>query len=171
MVTGFLRIKRRRERRPEMPIESRWQHSYRRVREIAGEMKARVKLFWELQELWLQTRKRTAVEHQVADILHDAALTGQRAKLRLADWQAAFAQAQAEVPSKARLWLARWNLLSLKWTYTREDLNSYWRSTREKISRHAYLKVNWLRVSWRALRELTISARFALSMFTRASVS
>ena len=128
-------------------------------------------LFWELQELWLQTRKRTAVEQQVADILHDAARTGQRAKLRLADWQAAFAQAQARVPSKARLWLSRWNLLSLKWTYTREDLNTYWRSTQEKLSRHAYLKINWVRVSWRLMREMTLSAHFALRMFLRVSVS
>ena len=169
MVTGFFRQKKRRERRPGMTVEGRWSHLVHRVGEVWQEAKARVVLMMELQELWLQTRKRTEAEQRAADIIHELACTGQRAQLRLADWQEAFREAQARVPSRFRLWLARWNLLSLKWTYTREDLNTYWVGTRDKLSRHAYLSINWLRVSWRFLREMSITARFALSMMRKST--
>jgi len=167
MVTGFLRRKVRKERRPGLPVEGRWAYAVARVRELKSEMHKRVRLLWELQELWLQTRRRTEVEMRVADVMHELALTTKRARFRLADWQLAFAQAQARVPSRVRLWLARLNVLSLRWTYTRQDLNLFWHHTRELWSRRAFHRINWLRVPWNLLRDMTITVRFALSMAFR----
>lgn len=55
MITGFFRRKARLERRPTFPIESRWTYTRRRTREVGHILKEWVKLYWEMQELWLAT--------------------------------------------------------------------------------------------------------------------
>lgn len=59
MVTGFVRLKDRRSRRPGLPIEGRWQFARRRLRDTAEMAVAYGKLLLEVQELWLATRIRT----------------------------------------------------------------------------------------------------------------
>lgn len=56
LLTGFFRIKDRKERRPGYPIDSLWVHWRRRWREVKTLLKGWGKLFFEMQELWLQTR-------------------------------------------------------------------------------------------------------------------
>jgi len=167
MATGFLRRKARTERRPGLPIEPRWRFFRARVRELKTEFYRRVHLLWELQELWLQTRRRTEVEARIADTMHELVLSTQRARLRLADWQQAFAQAQVRVPSRMRILLARLNLLSLRWTYTRQDLNHFWHETREHWMRRAYHRINWFRLTWNLVRDMILTARFALTLALR----
>ncbi len=57
MVAGFLRIKRRTEVRPGTPVMSRTSFALMRIRDFWGGLKKRIQLFFELQELWLLTRK------------------------------------------------------------------------------------------------------------------
>lgn len=56
MLVGLFRRKRRKDRRPGMPIEPRWTHFRRRVRETFRLIRIYIRLFFEFQELWLQTR-------------------------------------------------------------------------------------------------------------------
>jgi Radical SAM superfamily len=58
MITGFVRLKDRRSRRPGFPIERRWAFFRRRVREHAHMLREYVKICLEMQELWLATRIR-----------------------------------------------------------------------------------------------------------------
>ncbi len=56
MLTGFFRLKDRTERRPGYPVDTRWAHLRRRWREVRALLRAWLRLFLEMQELWLQTR-------------------------------------------------------------------------------------------------------------------
>ena len=68
MMTGFFRIKHRKDRRPGLPKESRLSFAWRRTKEAAREVHTYVKMFFEFREVWLQTRpkKQASVspEHQ-----------------------------------------------------------------------------------------------------------
>jgi len=164
MVTGFVRIKGRRNHRPEVARQPVVRYWAGRVREFAHDMKMRFKLMYELQELWLQTRRRTETEIKVADFLNAVARQTARARLHVSDWQEAFVAATGRAPSRVRLFFGRMNILSLRWTYTRQDLDNYWKTTREQIRRGAILRVNWLRAAWNVVRDVTITSRFALAL-------
>jgi len=56
MLTGFFRLKDRKERRPGFPVDSVWTHWRKRWPEIKVLLRGWVRLFFDLQELWLQTR-------------------------------------------------------------------------------------------------------------------
>jgi radical SAM superfamily enzyme YgiQ (UPF0313 family) len=56
MISGFLRLKDRTQRRRGQAIESRLVHLRRRLPEVARQLRQWVKLFFEMEELWLQTR-------------------------------------------------------------------------------------------------------------------
>jgi radical SAM superfamily enzyme YgiQ (UPF0313 family) len=58
MVTGFVRLKDRRSRRPGLPLESRWVFMRRRVKDLTQLTIGYAKLVLEMQELWLATRIR-----------------------------------------------------------------------------------------------------------------
>ena len=58
MVTGLFRLKDRTSRRATFPIERRWPFFRHRSREIAHLLREYLKLYFEIQELWLQTRIR-----------------------------------------------------------------------------------------------------------------
>ncbi|HEU4401426.1 MAG TPA: radical SAM protein [Candidatus Polarisedimenticolia bacterium] len=56
MITGFVRLKDRKERRRGRAVEGRLAHLKRRLPEIVAQIRAYVRLFLEMEELWLQTR-------------------------------------------------------------------------------------------------------------------
>jgi radical SAM superfamily enzyme YgiQ (UPF0313 family) len=58
MVTGLFRLKHRTSRRATFPIERRWPFARRRAAEIAHVLREYLKLYFEMQELWLLTRIR-----------------------------------------------------------------------------------------------------------------
>jgi hypothetical protein len=60
MMTGFVRVKPRRERRPGYHIDGRLRHLRRRVPEILGMVGGYARLIGELRRLWLETRSATA---------------------------------------------------------------------------------------------------------------
>lgn len=57
MVAGFIRRKKRTDIRPGKPLESRWSFTMRRIRELTVGLLKRARLFGELNELWLLTRR------------------------------------------------------------------------------------------------------------------
>ncbi len=56
MITGFLRLKDRTQRRRGFAVEGRLAHLRRRVPEVWTQLRAYGRLFVEMQDLWLQTR-------------------------------------------------------------------------------------------------------------------
>jgi hypothetical protein len=58
MVTGFVRLKDRRSRRPGFPIESRLRFLRRRMKDLTALTIGYARLVLEMQELWLATRIR-----------------------------------------------------------------------------------------------------------------
>ncbi len=64
MICGFLRLKDRRQRRPGFAVEGRLAHARRRARELFRNARALVRLYRDMQEVWLATRGRPALEEQ-----------------------------------------------------------------------------------------------------------
>jgi radical SAM superfamily enzyme YgiQ (UPF0313 family) len=84
MVTGFLRLKDRQQRRATFPLESRWVYFRRRVRDIAHILRAYVEIFVVMQELWLTTRIRRDEYAFLGDLRKLASRSRQEAKLNWA---------------------------------------------------------------------------------------
>ena len=57
MVAGFVRRKHRTDVRPGTPVMGRIEFAMMRIRELVGGFRKRITLFFQLQELWLLTRK------------------------------------------------------------------------------------------------------------------
>lgn len=164
MLSGFFRLKGRTAARPGKEVPGRFAYWKQRVVEVSREMRLRYHLMLELQELWLQTRCKTETELRVADFLNEMTRQTKKARLRISDWQTAFQNANSKAPSSIRLFLGRLNVVSLRWTYTREDLNNFWKSTRDNLRRGAIYRINWLRVGWNLVRDIAITTRFTLAM-------
>ncbi len=64
MICGFLRLRDRRQRRPGFAVEGRVAHARRRARELAANARALFRLYREMQEVWLATRGRPALEER-----------------------------------------------------------------------------------------------------------
>ncbi len=64
MICGFLRLKDRRQRRPGFAVEGRLAHARRRARELGRNLRALFRLYLDMQEVWLATRGRPALEEQ-----------------------------------------------------------------------------------------------------------
>ncbi len=58
MSMGFLRKKKRMERRSSMIIESRREFLHRRIKDFITQVKVIMRVFYEYQEIWLLTRKQ-----------------------------------------------------------------------------------------------------------------
>jgi len=58
MISGFFRLKDRTIRRPGFAVQGRWQHARMRAREIARTLAQWARMYYDMQELWLQTRPR-----------------------------------------------------------------------------------------------------------------
>jgi radical SAM superfamily enzyme YgiQ (UPF0313 family) len=84
MMTGFFRLKDRTSRRATFPIESRYQFARRRAREIAHIVREYVKLYFEVQDLWLQTRIRRDEYRFLGDLRRLASQSMQDVKLNWA---------------------------------------------------------------------------------------
>lgn len=84
MVTGFIRLKDRRSRRPGLPIEGRWRFLRRRAREVTGQLREYAKIYLEMQELWLLTRIRRTDYEFLGDLRQLAAKSTQEVKLNWA---------------------------------------------------------------------------------------
>ncbi len=58
MSMGFIRRKKRKDRRPTLPMESYTEFLYRRIKDFANQIRVIFQVFYEYQEIWLLTRKQ-----------------------------------------------------------------------------------------------------------------
>ncbi|MBI4470488.1 MAG: radical SAM protein [Acidobacteria bacterium] len=140
MLHGFFRLKDRTDRRRGYPVESRLRHFVRRFREIRDFSLGAIHLLLEMEELWLQTRKRSEAELRVVSELKRIRAEARR-NLRVAELQLAHVRAKAHipeihVPSRLSLLFKDFNLaVAQRVTYSREDLKHYWINTKDRLRR------------------------------------
>lgn len=165
MMTGFFRLKGRTARRPGFPIASRLAYWRWRLPEVLGYLKAWGGFLLELEELWLQTRKRSEREQRLLEALSHIR-GGMLDNVRIQDLQLAYARAKLQVPSRLRLMAQKCNFWSLHLVTSRDDLRRFWRSTKQQVRTGNILKVpRMLQCLWRECKVLTgFAVSFAFNL-------
>jgi radical SAM superfamily enzyme YgiQ (UPF0313 family) len=134
MIHGFFRLKDRTDRRLGFAVESRPRHFIRRFREMRHLTRSWISLALEMEELWLQTRKRSEAEIRLLAEIKQLRRQVNR-NLRAAELQLAHVRAQIHFPDlhvPSRMALAFRNLnfrMAKRLTYSRADLRHYWLRT------------------------------------------
>jgi hypothetical protein len=179
MLDGFFRLKSRKERRGIYPLESRWVYFKRRVGDMKVTLIGWVKLAMEMEEVWLRTRTRGALEERVV-------LELSRRHKRILDWrnlrinelQAIYQKAAAylghsyqgniassvRIPSRFQLWLKKKDIFSDSLTFTRRPLNEFWGNVRQHLKRGELGRIRPARVAFTGFREFVLFAQFYLTI-------
>ncbi|MBN2320268.1 MAG: B12-binding domain-containing radical SAM protein [Acidobacteria bacterium] len=153
MIHGFFRIKDRTDRRPGFPVESRFRHFLRRFREIRELARSWILLALEMEELWLQTRKRSEAEVRLLAEIKRIRLQVNRnlhsAELQLAHIRARIHSPELRVPSRLSLAFRNLNFrMAKRITYSRSDLKLFWKrkySKRMSLMRPDRIVFNFLK--------------------------
>ena len=169
MVHGFFRLKDRTDRRTGFAVETRARHFARRVREIRRLAREWIALLLEMEELWLQTRKRSKAELRLVFELKRAR-EGVNRNLRTAELQLAYYRAKVYVPGlpvPSRLALAFRDLnfgLAKRVTYTRADVQRFWNKTWKRWRRRKILLIPPHKVCLHFLRDAQLMCLFAWAL-------
>ncbi len=183
MVHGFVRFKGRRDRRPGLPLETRWQYACRRLRDVGRYVRLWPRLAFEMEEVWLQTRKRSVLESRVIEELKrvPASARGWR-RVRLADLHRAYRRAvralrktvpptlpnvRIAVPSRVWLWVQRWNPFAHSLTWSRQSLQRFWNTCLVQVKRGQIHQVDVSGLAFNMLQEAALFAIFASLFFSR----
>jgi hypothetical protein len=175
MISGFFRLKDRLDRRPGYPIDTRWAYFQKRFRDILAGIKGRWKLTLELEEVWLATRPRTALEKKViSEVERLTRCAKEWRDLRISEIHHLYQQAASalekknlyrfRIPSKFQLWMDRINLFSVRLTFTRLPLEHFWKNTVTAWKRGDLLGVNYFRMLLASLEEVSLFIHFILSV-------
>ena len=161
MIHGFFRLKKRTDRRPGFPVESRLRHFKRRLRELGNLARSWLLLILEMEELWLQTRKRSAAEmYLLAEIkrLQQRAHRNLRAaELQLAHVHARMHFPELRIPSRLALMLRDFNFrLAKQLAHSRAEHKLFWR----RIRRSKILLVRPDKILFHLLKEFQLLVLF-----------
>ncbi len=134
MLHGFFRLKDRKDRRSGFAVESRLKHFSRRFRELRNLARSWILLLLEMEELWLQTRKRSEAETRLLEEIKRLRKQANRnlhsAELQLAHIRARIHFPELRVPSRIGLAFRDLNFrMAKRITYSRTDLKRFWRRT------------------------------------------
>jgi radical SAM superfamily enzyme YgiQ (UPF0313 family) len=135
MVAGFFRLKDRKTRRPGYAVDSLPLHAWRRAKETVSLLIAWAKFLKEMEEVWLQTRKRSETEERWLGQMQKVQGEVWQA-LRIGELQKVYDNAKDALPEKVRTLLDPLEDLSSRILLTRRDLNLFlrqWDNLREKI--------------------------------------
>lgn len=169
MIHGFFRLKDRTDRRPGFAVESRLKHFMRRLGELRTLARQWVSLALEMEELWLQTRKRSEAEvrllAEIKRLRMELNHSLHAADLQLAHMRAKIHFPDLRVPSRLALAFRTLNFsLAKQITYSRADLRHFWRRT----FRRRILLFRPDKVVVSALRDIQLFVLFARE-FARAA--
>ena len=163
MLTGLIRLKDRKNRRSGYEVQPLLTHLKMRAAEIFNESVGLVKVWWEIQELWLQTRPYTAFEIKVVKEwkqLRDSVA----GRLTVLEWRA----------SRFRLWYSvmeafrRINIFSLRGIQSRQDLNQFWEDARLCLSSRKFYRIRPIKLLTNSFRDIRVSFYFLRSITKRA---
>jgi hypothetical protein len=134
-----------------------------------------VRILFEFEELWLQTRKRSETELRVIEELARMRTSLHRS-LRISELQTAYERAKARMPSievPSRLSLLRKKISVVQGSRlreTRDDLSNYWTNVRHRIRRgrlEVLLRID--RMALNLLREVRLAMGFLIALSTGAN--
>ena len=184
MLHGFVRQKSRTERRESFPLESRYAFFMRRAKDIGRTLIGCFKLLMEMEEVWLETRKRGVLEERVV-------LELSRHQKRVLDWrdlhvrelQAFYRRSAAylehsyqrgisssvRIPSWFQLWFKKWNIFSDSLTFTRRPMNQFWRQIFEYLKRGQLYRLFYSKAVLMSFREVVLFVGFLFSLYNRSS--
>jgi radical SAM superfamily enzyme YgiQ (UPF0313 family) len=169
MIHGLFRLKDRTDRRPGFPIESRLRHIVRRFHDVRTLLLRWIALLLEMEELWLQTRKRSKAELRLVFELKRAREEVNR-KLRTAELQIAHYRAKVHVPelrvpSRLSLAFRDFNLsLAGRMNYSRADIQQFWNTTWKSWRRRKILRIRPHKVCLNFLRDAELMLLFAIAL-------
>ncbi|MEX0806502.1 MAG: radical SAM protein, partial [Candidatus Binatia bacterium] len=135
MVAGFFRLKDRKARRPGYAVDSLPAHAWKRAKEITNLFITWAKFLKEMEEVWLQTRKRSETEERWLEQIQKVQADVWQA-LRIGELQKLYNNAKETLPERARSLLEPLEELSSRILYDRNDLNRFlkqWENLRHKI--------------------------------------
>ena len=124
MIAGFFRLKDRLARRPGFAIDPLPVHLWKRTKEVARLFVSWAKFLKEMEEVWLQSRKKTEKEERwLAEIQKIQGEIWQA--LKIAELQTIYTDARASLPARVKALLDPIEELSSKIIYTPRDLNRF----------------------------------------------
>ena len=147
----------------------------RRIPEIGRYLRNALSLTLEMEELWLETRRRSEAEVRVLEELAWMR-AGLRRSMKISELQAAYARAKARVPSievPSRLSLLKGSFSVFRASalrQTRLDLVRFWIQMRRHLSQgriQVLLRAD--RIALNALREIRLLAGFLIALATGGS--
>jgi hypothetical protein len=144
MIAGFFRLKDRLSRRPGFAIDSLHVHLWKRAKEVFPLFLSWAKFLKEMEEVWLQTRKKSEKEEKWLE--EAQRIQGEIWQtLKIAEWRKAYSNAKSTLPTRARALLDPFEELSSKILFTRRDLNVFLRQWEGLQSRLLELRVHLIR--------------------------
>ncbi len=169
MIHGFWRLKDRLDRRPGYAVEPRLRHYARRLGELRRLVPAWLRLFLEMEELWLQTRKRSDAEvrllAELERLQQEAGRSLRAAELQIAHIRAKVHFPELRVPSRFALKLRDLNFnLTRRLTYSRADLDRFWRRTRWYWRRRHLLGIPPHKLALHLFRDANLLLQFAFAL-------
>ena len=186
MIHGFVRLKGRRERRPGLPIETPWQYFCRRARDVRRYSRLWPRLALEMEEVWLRTRKRSALEQRVIEELKrlPSSVRGWRrmhaSELQLAYRRAACALRRATprtlprphitIPPTVLLWAQRWNPWAHSLTWSRQSIRRFWKRCAIQLKRGHVHRLDISGLVFHVMQECALFVTFASLFFSRLLV-
>ena len=124
MVAGFFRLKERTSRRPGFAIDPLRVHLWKRSKEVFQLFLSWGHFLKEMEEIWLQTRKKSEKEERWLEEIQRIQGEIWQA-LKITEWQKVFSNARATLPARAMALLDPFEELSSKILFTRKDLNRF----------------------------------------------
>ena len=170
MMAGFLRKKSRSAIRSGVVAPGFWAFSRMRFRELSTYFKGMIKLIWEMQELWIQTRPRSAAEQVLSEELRRAYASVER-RLTVAELQLAYQRARThlpamKVPSKVFLYWQKWNLFyATQLVYTREDINRNWMRIIDRFQRRSIFGISPMHFVTNLWLDFQVTALFVHALY------
>jgi len=169
MIHGFFRLKDRKDRRPGFPVESRLTHCARRFHEIRSLVRAWIALALEMEELWLQTRRRSEAElrlmSELKRVREEVNRNLRAAEVQLAHYRAKVHVPELRVPSRISLAFRDLNIgLAKRVTYSRSDIQKFWNKTWKSWRRRKLFLISPHRVFLNFLRDVELLFLFAMAL-------
>jgi hypothetical protein len=126
MIAGFFRLKDRRSRRPGLAIDPLPVHFWKRAKEVFHLFNSWAKFLKEMEEVWLQTRKKSDREERWLEEAQRIQGEIWRA-LKIPEWQRTYSNAKVTLSGKSRALLDPFEELSSKILFSRQDLDAFLR--------------------------------------------
>jgi radical SAM superfamily enzyme YgiQ (UPF0313 family) len=169
MSHGLFRMKDRTDRRPGFPIESRFRHFVRRLRDVRSLARKWIALVLEMEELWLQTRNRSKAElrliFELKRVREEVNRNLRAAELQLAHYRAKLDVPELRVPSRLSLAFRDLNLdLARRVTYSRADIQMFWNTTWRRWRRRQIFLIRPHKIFLNFLRDAELMLLFAVAL-------